>query len=135
MPPPPEPEPTRAPPERIPGLLFIYGLLLTLLLVTAWQAWRRPVRYDANMIAGVEPPPIMLLDVNAATADELTVLPGIGPALAERIVEDRAARGPFASIEDLERVPGIGPRTILRVRELVTVKPPAAPSDGEADPR
>lgn len=58
------------------------------------------------------------INLNTASRAELDLLPGIGPALADRIVGDREARGPFASIDDLQRVGGIGPRTVERLREL-----------------
>ena len=61
----------------------------------------------------------MRLDVNSATGVELNALPGIGPRLAERVVDDREANGPFESIEDLQRVRGIGPRLVERVRPYV----------------
>ncbi|HEY0776335.1 MAG TPA: helix-hairpin-helix domain-containing protein, partial [Gemmatirosa sp.] len=48
------------------------------------------------------------LDVNRADSAALDALPGVGPALARRIVVDRAARGPYASMAELSRVPGIG---------------------------
>lgn len=59
------------------------------------------------------------IDIDADGADRLTLLPGIGPRLAERIVADRAARGPFEDADGLARVPGIGPRTVDRVRPWV----------------
>lgn len=59
------------------------------------------------------------LDVNTATAADLELLPGIGPALAQRIVDDRARSGPFRTLEDLDRVRGIGPRTVERLRPFV----------------
>lgn len=67
------------------------------------------------------------LDLNTATAAELELLPRIGPALAGRIATDRAARGPFRSVDDLDRVPGIGPRTVERLRPFVLAgaAPPA----------
>ncbi len=49
------------------------------------------------------------VDLNAATAEELDDLPGLGPALAERIVAFREENGPFAGPEDVMEVPGIGP--------------------------
>jgi len=55
------------------------------------------------------------LDLNAATPAQLTCAPGIGPALAERIVTDRTAHGPFREVQDLERVRGIGPRLVQRL--------------------
>ena len=52
------------------------------------------------------------VDINAAPAHELTLLPRIGPTMSARIEEDRAANGPFATAEDLARVRGIGPRSV-----------------------
>lgn len=56
-----------------------------------------------------------LLDPNTAGEEELDRLPGIGPALAARIVAERERGGPFHSLADLERVPGIGPATRARL--------------------
>ena len=70
-----------------------------------------------------------LLDINAAAASELMLLPRVGPVLAQRIVDDRAAGGPFATIDDLDRVPGIGPRTIERLRPHLLLTPPRARSN------
>ena len=60
------------------------------------------------------------LNVNHATAIELEGLPGIGPALARRIVADREAQGPFATIAALDRVPGIGPALMARLGGSIT---------------
>lgn len=62
------------------------------------------------------------LDLNRATSADFQRLPGIGPALAQRIVETRERQGRFASPEDLRRVPGIGPKKLEAIRELVTVR-------------
>ena len=57
------------------------------------------------------------LDLNTASQAELEALPGIGPALAKAIVAERAAGGPFRSLEDLKRrVRGIGPRMLEALR-------------------
>jgi competence protein ComEA len=61
------------------------------------------------------------LHLNRATAEELDGLPGIGPALAGAIVEDRSRHGPYRTVEDLTRVPGIGPKTVERLRGRVKV--------------
>jgi competence ComEA-like helix-hairpin-helix protein len=60
------------------------------------------------------------VDVNRADEAALVTLPGIGPALARRIVEARRER-PFRSLEDLTRVRGIGPATVARLGGRVTV--------------
>lgn len=60
------------------------------------------------------------VNVNGADAAALEALPGIGPVLAERIVADRAANGPFVSIQDLDRVSGIGPSLVARLAGLAT---------------
>ncbi len=56
-----------------------------------------------------------MVDINSADARELISLPGIGPALAGRILESRARDGPFLSPDDLLRVSGIGPATLQRL--------------------
>jgi competence protein ComEA len=60
------------------------------------------------------------IDVNRATQTELQKLPGIGPKLSLRIMDERA-RASFKSVEDLRRVPGIGPKTVEKLRPHVTV--------------
>ncbi len=59
------------------------------------------------------------LDPNAASAEDLTVLPGIGPARAAAIVAQRE-RASFCRPEDLERVHGLGPRTVARLRGWIS---------------
>jgi competence protein ComEA len=61
------------------------------------------------------------IDLNRATTDELTRLPGIGAALAGRIVDTRDADGPFTRVDDLERVRGISARNVEKLRALVTI--------------
>lgn len=60
-----------------------------------------------------------LVDLNRSTSEELEALPGIGPALAERILESRRNEGPFGKVEDLLRIQGIGPVIVDRIREMV----------------
>lgn len=61
------------------------------------------------------------IDLNSAAAADLEALPGVGPATATAIVDDRDRNGPFASVDDLDRVPGIGPAKLAALRDLVTV--------------
>ncbi|MBI2554828.1 MAG: helix-hairpin-helix domain-containing protein [Candidatus Rokubacteria bacterium] len=62
------------------------------------------------------------LDLNRATADELRRLPGVGPTLADQIVQARERKGRFAAVEDLRTVPGMGAKKIERIHDLVTVE-------------
>lgn len=61
------------------------------------------------------------IDLNTATRAEFESLPGIGPTLARRIIDHRGTRGPFRTVEELDRVSGIGPVTMERLRPFVTV--------------
>jgi competence protein ComEA len=59
------------------------------------------------------------LSLNSADAGDLEELPGIGPVLAERIVEYRESHGPFEAVEDLLDVSGIGEAVLGGIRDLV----------------
>lgn len=63
------------------------------------------------------------LDVNRATEQDFDALPGIGPKLAERIMEYRQSVGAFHSLDELRAVKGIGSKKFERIRPLVTVAP------------
>ncbi|MGH2536920.1 MAG: helix-hairpin-helix domain-containing protein [Candidatus Promineifilaceae bacterium] len=72
--------------------------------------------------AGPAPPAGQaLVNINVAGAAELESLPGIGPALADRIIADREANGPFGAIEDIQRVAGIGPAVFADIQALIAV--------------
>jgi competence protein ComEA len=62
-----------------------------------------------------------LVNLNTATAADLDTLPGIGPALAQRILDFRERNGGFRTVEDLLEVPGIGSKKFEELRDLVTV--------------
>jgi competence protein ComEA len=63
------------------------------------------------------------IDINTAGAAELDKLPGVGPVLAERIIQYRTEHGPFARAEDLKNVSGIGVITYEKMASQVTVSP------------
>jgi competence protein ComEA len=63
------------------------------------------------------PAPTQRVDLNNASLAELDTLPGVGPAIAERIVEER----PYSTLADLQRVRGIGPATLERIRPHAVV--------------
>lgn len=77
----------------------------------------RPTKLGQASTAAPEP----RLDLNRASAGDLSRLPGVGAVLAARIVHAREAAGPFASVEDLRRVSGVGRAKLERLRPLVTV--------------
>lgn len=62
-----------------------------------------------------------LVNINTATAAQLQTLPGIGPVLAQRILDHREAHGPFEKATDLIRVEGIGEKKLTAILDLVTV--------------
>jgi competence protein ComEA len=59
------------------------------------------------------------IDLNSATWVEWSQLPGIGPVLAKRIVEDREQNGPFRDVDDLNRVRGIGAIKLDAIRPFI----------------
>ena len=72
----------------------------------------RTARAPRTLPATFRSDPLVFL--SSAPAESLDRLPGVGPVLAARIIETRAARGPFTSWDDVLAVKGIGPRTIER---------------------
>ncbi len=126
------------PAERRGALVFV----LVLALGAGWDLWR--ARHPELRALPIAPPPApqaaspapltagpapatAALDLNRANVAELDALPGLGPVLARRIVEHRAAHGPFARPEDLLAVRGIGPRLFERLRGRVFAGPPTPP--------
>jgi competence protein ComEA len=63
------------------------------------------------------------ININTADSIALQQLPGIGPVLAQRIVDLRETQGPFSSVDQLINVKGIGDTTLERLRPLITVGP------------
>lgn len=79
-------------------------------------------RVEGPVPAGGVPAAALRININTATAEQLEMLTGIGPALAARILAYRADYGPFRQPEDLQNVRGIGPRTIERLIPYVTTE-------------
>ncbi len=72
----------------------------------------------AAAAAAPDPGPV---DLNRASVEELARLPGVGPGLARRIVEERERRGRFDSPDALRNILGLGPKKLAAMRHLVTV--------------
>lgn len=110
-------------------LLAVTALFLCLLLVLFLRdrAAMAPgntgvaVEVETEVPQAVIQPDLSPLDLNSATEAELTELPGIGEALARRIVEYRTANGPFAAVEDIMQVSGIGEGKLAALEGRITV--------------
>ena len=108
---------------RILGVAALLGMGVLL-----WQRQRLP------LTVGDVPTPVHAtqwnealraarqVDINTAGVAELERLPGLGPALAQRIVEDRETHGPFETPEALSRVKGIGPKTYEALKEYLVTR-------------
>jgi competence protein ComEA len=69
-----------------------------------------------------QPAATRTININTASGAELELLPGIGPALAGRILEHRAKIGRFRSVDQLDDIKGIGPKVLAKLRPLVRVE-------------
>jgi competence ComEA-like helix-hairpin-helix protein len=82
----------------------------------------RPPRAERPSAESVRDDP-RPLDLNEATVEQLARLPGVGPSLARRIVEERERRGRFTGPEGLRAVLGMGPRKLAALRDLISAAP------------
>jgi competence protein ComEA len=80
-------------------------------------AVEKEARRNAPLAAGEK------IDVNTASVDELVRLPKVGPAVAQRIVDRRTARGPFRTMADLDSVPGVGPALLAAAQPHLSLRP------------
>ncbi len=62
------------------------------------------------------------ININTATAEQLDTLQGIGPVLAQRIVDFREREGRFERVEDIMKVSGIGPKVYENIKDSITVR-------------
>lgn len=113
--------------------VLLLGALVAL-IASLTASWLRPGEARAEPAPVVERPPATappgarkaagptgVLNLNTATGSELEMLPGIGPAKAERILAFRAKHGPFKRVFDLRRVKGFGKKTVDRLTPFLTV--------------
>ena len=61
------------------------------------------------------------VNLNTATAEQLATIPGVGPKMAERIIDYRSKNGGFKKVEDLMNVSGVGEKSFLKMKPLITV--------------
>ena len=62
------------------------------------------------------------VNINTANKEELSALPGIGPAIAERIIEYRDKNGPFKNTEEITKIKGIGEKTFQKMKDLIAIE-------------
>jgi competence protein ComEA len=97
------------------GFVVIAGIFF---LLGRWSLdWNR---FAPAPIAAVERE-VPALDLNRATKAELRLIPGLGDALAQRVIDQRERAGPFKSVDELRQVSGIGPKTLERLRPRLFV--------------
>jgi competence protein ComEA len=68
------------------------------------------------------------VNLNTATVEQLATIPGVGPKMAERIIDYRQKNGGFKKVEDLMNVSGVGEKSFLKMKPLITV---SAPKSGQ----
>ena len=66
------------------------------------------------------------VNLNTATVEQLATIPGVGPRMAERIIDYRQKNGGFKKVEDLMNVSGVGEKSFLKMKPLITVTMPKA---------
>jgi competence ComEA-like helix-hairpin-helix protein len=103
--------------SKLFSLLTLAAFALTLALSTP---------ANAKALEGV-------VNINTATTAELTLLPGVGKAKAEQIVQYRQAK-PFTSVDDLKNIPGLGQKRIEAMRSHVTLQGPTTAKRLSAKP-
>lgn len=72
-------------------------------------------------LSGSDPEGQGLVNINTANAAQLTQLPGVGPAIAQKIIDYRTANGSFTSVDDLTKVPGIGAAKLAQIKSHARV--------------
>jgi competence protein ComEA len=94
-------------------------LLMVLLVVTSLVGLVPAPAHAAETPAANQT--VETVHLNQATAEQLQALPGVGPALSERIVQYRTEHGPFRTVEQLADVKGVGQAKLAKFKNQLTV--------------
>lgn len=110
---------------------FLGAIIVVVVIFSSAYLWKalmkEPLRqaapFQLDTVQPKTPQDYILLgqkiDINTASVELFDALPGIGPALAERIVEYRTKYGPFKNVDDLQEVKGIGPKVLGKLKPYI----------------
>ena len=101
----------------------ILGIAVSAAVVSAQNKATAP-KAAATLTATATAP----VNLNTATVEQLATIPGVGPKMAERIIDYRQKNGGFKKVEDLMNVSGVGEKSFLKMKPLITV---TAPKSGQ----
>lgn len=93
------------------------GMKIYILRQQSGQSGQTVVKVEPS--GGVLGSQTKIISINSATTEELDTLPGIGPAMAQRIIDYRIQNSGFRSVEELKMVSGIGDKVYEKIKELV----------------
>jgi competence protein ComEA len=119
------------------ALLMVLAIVAVAALPASAQRKAPVAGAKALPVAKAPAAPGSVVNLNTATLAQLEALPGLGAAVARRILEYREKNGNFKKIEDLMNVKGIGEKSFLKLKPLVTVTQKADPAgvpDRQAQP-
>jgi competence protein ComEA len=97
----------------------IFGIAVSAAAASAQSKAQTP-KAAATVTATATAP----VNLNTATAEQLATIPGVGPKMAERIIDYRQKNGGFKKVEDLMNVSGVGEKSFLKMKPLITVTAP-----------
>ncbi|MGB7346833.1 MAG: helix-hairpin-helix domain-containing protein [Pirellulaceae bacterium] len=109
-----------------PIQLLLVGVVMSLFAMQVIVTFAFRSEQNNALTSGVDTG--MLLDINVAEARELSLMPSVGPVLAQRIIADRNQNGRFETVADLSRVHGIGDKTLEQIGRFCIVNQPDGPS-------
>jgi competence protein ComEA len=119
------------------ALLMVLAIVAIAALPASAQGKAPAAGAKALPVAKTPAAPGSVVNLNTATLAQLEALPGLGAAVARRILDYREKNGNFKKVEDLMNVKGIGEKSFLKLKPLVTVTqkadPPGVP-DRQAQP-
>jgi len=101
----------------------IFGIAVSAAVASAQSKATAP-KAAATVTATATAP----VNLNTATVEQLATIPGVGPKMAERIIDYRQKNGGFKKVEDLMNVSGVGEKSFLKMKPLITV---TAPKSGQ----